>query len=313
MYTILRFLLLFALIPICLTSFGQDNEKLYKKYNSLIEKGKKEQAIAVMNKIEATNSDYLFKLLSKVEVLFTENEIDSVKEYLGKTVKFQAKYQLPVTDEYIKKRDESYRRLIPLIKKIIEKDSISNNFCDLAVFEHAIGLTRNAIIDFGYAIKFDSTEHIYYVNRAGLYRELNELDSSIMDYTMALKLNPKFAKTYLNRGFTYLKMELYEKAVYDLERVPRYTENPELIAFSLNNLGYAYYKLGKLELAEEKVNHSINIYPSNSYAYYHLALIKIEQKDTEKACQYIAKSLILGFTNEYGDEVQKLQDQHCKR
>jgi|GEM_PF-3037959 len=311
-YTMVRFLLLFAFIPICLTSIGQDNEKLYKKYNSLIKKGKKEQAITVMQKIEGNNSKQLFNLLSKVEVFFNENKLDSAKIYLSKTVRFQANYSLPVTDDYIKKRNESYKRTIPIVKKIIENDSVSGNFCDLAVFEHAIGLTREAIIDFGYAIKFDSTEHIYYYDRAGLYREINELDSSVADYTMALKLNPKYPETYLNRGFTYLKMELYEKAIYDLERVQRYTNETSTIAYAFNNMGYAYYKLGKLELAEQKVNLSINNYPSNSYAYYHLALIKIEQKDSEKACQYIAKSLALGFTNEYGNEVQQLQEQYCK-
>ena len=109
-----------------------------------------------------------------------------------------------------------------------------------------------------------------------------------------------------------MKKENYDKAIYDFERVPRYTEKVIAIAFALNNMGYAYLQLGKLEQAEEKVMESLDLFPTNNYAYRNLALIKIEQKELDKACEYIAKSLELGFTYSYGDEVQKLQDQYCK-
>jgi len=307
-----RLLLLLALIHGSFLAFSQNNEKLYKKYNNLIEKGKKEQAINVMIQIAENNSYYFFNSLKSIETFFITNELDSAKYYLRKAIRIVSNDPMPTTNIYVKKRNDSFNHIIPLVKKIIENDSTSINFCDLAIIEHTIGLRREAIVDYGYAIQFDSTNSIYYYNRGGLYRELNELDSSVAEYTKALKINPKHAGTYLNRGFTYLKMELYEKAIYDLERVQRYTNETSTIAYAYNNMGYAYYKLGKLEVAEEKINLSINHYPSNSYAYYHLALLKIEQKKIEKACEYITKSLKLGFTNEYGDEVQQLQDQYCK-
>jgi tetratricopeptide (TPR) repeat protein len=76
-------------------------------------------------------------------------------------------------------------------------------------------------------------------------------------------------------------------------------------------MGFAYYKLHKLDLAEEKINHAIRVLPSNSYAYRNLALVAIEKGEMDATCKYLAKSRELGFALKYGNEVEELIQQYC--
>lgn len=307
-----QYLLLLALISRCFSSFGQADKKLYEKFERLQSQGKTEQAEKVMLQISSENAKFFDLLFEKAAKLSDQNQLDSAKKYISSAISAFANVPMPSSEEFMSRRKTHYQDGVLIMDKIVRKDSLANDFYMRGNMKKDIGLKKDAIADYTIAIKRESDNPFYYFGRGLTFSEINELDSAISDYTNALKLNPKEATFYLNRGFVLLKMEKYDKAIYDFERVPRYTEEVIGIAFALNNMGYAYLQLGKLELAEEKVMESLDLFPTNNYAYRNLALIKIEQKELDKACEYIAKSLELGFTFRYGDEVQKLQEQYCK-
>lgn len=82
---------------------------------------------------------------------------------------------------------------------------------------------------------------------------------------------------------------------------------------AFNNRGYVKYKLNDLKGAMQDVNHSLELYPSNSFAYKNRALIFIALKQMNFACEDLQKAISLGFTSMYGDEVQKLLEKYCTR
>ena len=82
-------------------------------------------------------------------------------------------------------------------------------------------------------------------------------------------------------------------------------------AYPLNNRGYAYYKLGKYEKALKDINHSLQLDASNSYAYKNRALVYFKLYNPN-ACNDLQTALDKGFAEMYGDEVLKLQQEHCK-
>lgn len=82
-------------------------------------------------------------------------------------------------------------------------------------------------------------------------------------------------------------------------------------AYPLNNRGYAYYMLGKYDKALKDINHSLQLDASNSYAYKNRALVYFKLQNQE-ACNDLQTALDKGFTEMYGDEVLKLQQEHCK-
>lgn len=299
-------------IPVLLSA--QDNEELYKKFYRYYEQGKIAKAESVMLKIADNNSKYFFTLFERSAVFMKAGELDSAYRYMDKATGYLLNNTMPGKEAYYIRRDTCFQWGLGILDKVILKcDTVAEYYSDRAYLRKELGLKREALSDYTYALKCDSSGYANYYNRGLIYDELDILDSAVMDYTKSLKINPKNAATYLNRGFVLLQKEEFEKAVYDLERVPRYTNNQVDVAYSLSNLGYAYYKLHKLDLAEEKVNQSIRILPSNSYAYRNLALIAIEKGDKNAACKYLSKSIELGFTREYGNEVVELQEKNCTR
>lgn len=293
---------------------AQDNDELYKQFNRYYEQGKTAKAESVMLKIADNNGKYFFSLFERAAVFMKAGELDSAYKYMDKATGYSLVNTMPGKEVYYIRRDTCFRWGLGILDQVILKcDTVAGYYTDRAYLRKELGLKREALSDYTLALKYDSLSYVSYYNRGLIYDELDILDSAVIDYTKSLKINPKNAATYLNRGFVLLQKGEFEKAVYDLERVPRYTNSQVDVAYSLNNLGYAYYKLHKLDLAEEKINQSIRILPSNSYAYRNLALISIEKGDIPAACKHLSKSVELGFTREFGNEVIELQEKHCTR
>jgi len=53
------------------------------------------------------------------------------------------------------------------------------------------------------------------------------------------------------------------------------------------------------------------LYPVNSYAYKNRALIYIEEKKWKEACEDLSKANELGYTRQYGKEVNELITKYC--
>ena len=51
---------------------------------------------------------------------------------------------------------------------------------------------------------------------------------------------------------------------------------------------------------------------TNSYAYRNRGLLYIKQHKPEEACADLHKALSLGFTENYGDEVEELVKKNCQ-
>ena len=70
----------------------------------------------------------------------------------------------------------------------------------------------------------------------------DRFDEAIIEYDEAIRLNPKFALGYNNRGFSYHRLGQYQRAVNDFDEAigldPQYT-------VAHNNRGFSYTNLNK--------------------------------------------------------------------
>ena len=60
-------------------------------------------------------------------------------------------------------------------------------------------------------------------NRGNAYAATRELEEAIADYSMALALEPAYARAYYNRGSTYLQQRRYDLAIADLDQLSDWT------------------------------------------------------------------------------------------
>jgi len=75
-----------------------------------------------------------------------------------------------------------------------------------------------AMDEFTRAIEIDPGYYYAYYNRARVYYESGELESSIAEYSKAIDLNPENVYWTIERGLIYLELGEREKAILDLER-----------------------------------------------------------------------------------------------
>ncbi len=80
-----------------------------------------------------------------------------------------------------------------------------------------------------------------------------------------------------------------------------------------SNRGHAKYMLKDYKGALEDLDMAIRLNPDDPYIYRNRALIFIAIKNQIMICFDLKKALDLGFTNQYGDEVEKLMEEYCQQ
>ena len=120
-------------------------------------------------------------------------------------------------------------------------------------------LLDKAIPDFTEAIRLDPKDAAAYYERGLAERGLGRNEPAVKDYTMALGLNPKNAKIYSNRANAYSILGQYDRALQDyaaaLKIDPR---NARIYA----NRGFVLLSQGKSAEADKDFKKSLEIDPS---------------------------------------------------
>lgn len=298
---------------VSLPAAGQFNADLYLSYNRAIEKGDFKKAKKELVEISKIEKNTFMKLLITGEYFGIQGHLDSANHYLTEAISYFKYQPISYSDgNFLLKKDSLYRVAIGIFDEIIKAEPNGINYCNRGIFKSDIGLHRQALRDYQLAIKIDTAHYLNFYNQALAYRGLNILDSAIISYNNSIRCNPGYGSAYLNKGFIYIKLDSFQLAIEQFQSSLMVLKSTKERSFSLNNIGYCYYKLGEYELAQKIVSESLKINPTNSYAYRNKALIDIQLDDNVSACSAINSAIELGFVNEYGNEILELKEENCK-
>jgi uncharacterized caspase-like protein len=104
-----------------------------------------------------------------------------------------------------------------------------------------------------------------YYNRGNDYYSEGEYDKALSDFNQTIRLDPKYAAAYVNRGFIYnMIKDEYDKAIADFSEAIKL--NPDY-ASAYNNRGGAYYNKGEYDKAIADFNEAITLNPDYARAY----------------------------------------------
>ena len=140
---------------------------------------------------------------------------------------------------------------------------------------------------------------------------LDDLDRGMEAKEIYLALHeemPNEIVTLNNLGFQASNRGDHVEALEWFEKARKVSPGDPVV---LNNLGYAQLMTGAVDEALRNIQRSIKLYPSNSYAYRNLALAWQAKKEKDKACDAFEKALRLGFTAQYGPEVERSRREYC--
>ncbi|MEM6802101.1 MAG: tetratricopeptide repeat protein [Bacteroidota bacterium] len=174
------------------------------------------------------------------------------------------------------------------------------------------GKIEGAKAYYSQAIELAPMNPFPYNNRGHLYLGQLAYGDAILDFDKVVELGAASTNTYINRGYARMKITADSLALVDFEKALELAETSKLKGIALNNLGNVKMLLGDVEAAWQDINAGINLYPDNSYAYRNKALVLIAMKRFPEACDALSVSLDLGFSKNYGNEVEELRAQHCR-
>jgi len=171
---------------------------------------------------------------------------------------------------------------------------------------------KGAIKDYEEAIKIDPGFAKAWYGKAICESILRKYDKALTDFDKAAELDPSNKDIVFNRAY-YVKQKTgdYKGAIEDYNYyINSFKKNDD--AFVYNNMGFCKYKLDDYESALSDINRSLELNPNNPMAYKNRALVFLATGKTENACNDLHKSLELGFTKKFGNEVEELIAEKCK-
>ena len=135
---------------------------------------------------------------------------------------------------------------------------------NLAVQLHQQGRFEQAIAEYDQAIRIDPRLAVAYVNRGGAFNELGEYHKAVRDETQAILLDSKLAAAYDIRGLAYYSLGQYWLAIQDLTEAIRL--EPQLTGAYINR-ALAYANLGQTDRAIQDYDEAIRLEPRPALAY----------------------------------------------
>jgi tetratricopeptide (TPR) repeat protein len=134
--------------------------------------------------------------------------------------------------------------------------------------------------DYNEAIRIDPKYAPPYINRGKARGDNGELDRAIADYDEAIRVDPKFALSYYNRGKTWSDKGELDRAIADYNEAIRLDPN---FAVAYNNRGDTRFEKGDLERAIADYNEAIRIDPKFAAAYSNRGSARLAKGDLDRA------------------------------
>jgi|GEM_PF-2589252 len=139
---------------------------------------------------------------------------------------------------------------------------------------------KAAVSDLGQALRLDSRYLDAFLVRGHAYFELQEYNEAIADYEEVIRLSPQNAEAYngLARTYTETTQPDLDKAVKFAQRAVELAEKlgmeEKKQAVYLDTLGWAYFKRGDTDLAQENLVQASQLWPENKQIQNHLKAVQ---------------------------------------
>jgi tetratricopeptide (TPR) repeat protein len=152
---------------------------------------------------------------------------------------------------------------------------------------HALGQAERAIQDYDQAIRIDPRFAIAYRNRGLSYAGLGQFALAIQDYDQAIGIDSSYTLAYLNRGAAYSALGERDRAAQDYGQAVRLDPNN---ADGYNGRCYAFAVIGRAADGLADCDRSLQLRPndantldSRAYAYLRLGRLNESLRDYDAA------------------------------
>ncbi|MCZ7564248.1 MAG: tetratricopeptide repeat protein [Burkholderiales bacterium] len=132
-----------------------------------------------------------------------------------------------------------------------------------------------------------------FVNRALAYEQIGEYRKAIVDYDLAIKLDPKNPVGYMIRGNAYVKLGDFVRGLGDLKHARQIDESDHRIPY---NLGVAEESRGNFDAAVSHYSEAIRLKPDFVNGYNNRANVYCRLERVQESMDDRLASMSLGVT-----------------
>ncbi|MCL1993734.1 MAG: tetratricopeptide repeat protein [Spirochaetes bacterium] len=129
-----------------------------------------------------------------------------------------------------------------------------------------------------------------YSNRGNVFNKIGEqfIEKALIDFNMALLLDPSHENTLYNRGMLFLKSSQFDKAIVDFSKLIELKPNDHDAYF---NLGICYFGMDNFALALKNYNTAIEINSRFGEAYLNRSNCHVKMKNYNHALEDCNKAI----------------------
>lgn len=166
----------------------------------------------------------------------------------------------------------------------------STAFTNIGELRAQAGALKEAIWNFGQALRLDDANSRAYTGRAEARAAFGDTAGAIRDYDKAISLSPSDSVNYIGRGHVHLVRGNADASIRDLTEALRLQPDS---AVALNNRGLAYRKKGDTVAALADYTSAIAINPVYALAYANRGRLNESIGKTDEAIQDLSEALRL--------------------
>ena len=162
----------------------------------------------------------------------------------------------------------------------------------------ARGEYRRAILAYTRAIKADPEAPLRHYLRAVASARLGDQKAALNDYSKVIELHSGYAPAWIGRAEVRRQQEEYQAAIDDVSiGLSMLPSDPDMCSFRVLGLivrGLSYFRLGRIEEAEEEFDEAIRTYPDSWEPYAMRGSASVETKHYAQALYYFDEAIARG-------------------
>lgn len=166
----------------------------------------------------------------------------------------------------------------------------SQAYTNIGELRTQAGALKEAIRNFGQALRLDSENSSAYAGRAEARAASGDLTGAIRDYDKAISISPSDSANFIGRGHAYLVRGNADASIRDLSEALRLQPGS---AVAYNNRGLAFRKKGDTAAALADYSAAITLNPAYALAYANRGHLNESIGKTDDAIQDLSEALRL--------------------
>lgn len=175
-------------------------------------------------------SVWIFYIISETVVWFFKKDVGGKRYYNAARIILMSALLLIITGLFFitQNRTRVWKDSVTLWSDALRTCPSAIAYNHLGLVYQMRGDLKTAILNFTMAIQIDPRYFKAYNNRGVMYRAQGELEKAIADYNKAILINPRYLKAYKNRARVYYLRKEYDKSWEDVHRLGELGQKMEL-------------------------------------------------------------------------------------